>query len=327
MAATVRHGTLVYGIPMRSHRVQSSVESDVSLHVEDTGAGPPILFIHEFAGDHRSWEPQVRHFSRRFRCVTYAARGYPPSDVPEDLASYSQDLAVQDARDVIIQLGLAPTHVVGLSMGGFCALHLARESPDLVRSAAIAGVGYGAAYEVREAFRSECELIARAFDEEGSAQVATRYAVGPARVQYQNKDPRGHAEFQTMLAGHSSSGSALTMRGFQKERPSLFDFERDLAGLTVPLLIMVGDEDDGAVDTSVALKRLMPSSGLAVLPKSGHTLNLEEQSLFNSTLESFLFDVINGAWRERDPRSLSSSTTGMDDRSASAGGSEATARG
>jgi pimeloyl-ACP methyl ester carboxylesterase len=144
-------------------------------------------------------------------------------------------------------------------------------------------------------------------------------------VQYQNKDPRGHAQFETMLAGHSSAGSALTMRGFQKERPSLFDFERDLAGLSLPLLIMVGDEDDGAVETSVALKRLIPSSGLAVFPRSGHTLNLEEPSLFNATLESFLFDVITGAWRERDPRSLSSSTTGMDDRSASPRGSEATA--
>jgi pimeloyl-ACP methyl ester carboxylesterase len=156
--------TLVYGIPMRRHRVESSVESGVFLHVEDTGSGPSLLFIHEFAGDHRSWEPQVRHFSRRFRCVTYAARGYPPSDVPENLSSYSQELAVQDARDVIIQLDLAPTHVVGLSMGGFCALHLARESPDLVRSAAIAGVGYGAATGVREAFRRECVVIARAFE-------------------------------------------------------------------------------------------------------------------------------------------------------------------
>ncbi|HEX2154622.1 MAG TPA: alpha/beta hydrolase [Acidimicrobiia bacterium] len=310
---------------MRTHRVQSSVESSVSLHVEEVGSGPSLLFIHEFAGDHRSWEPQVRHFSRRFRCVTYAARGYPPSAVPDELSSYSQELAVQDAFDVITQLELAPTHVVGLSMGGFCALHLAREYPEMVQSAAIGGVGYGAAYKAREAFRRECEVIARAFEDEGSAQVAIRYAVGPARVQFQNKDPRGHAEFQAMLAGHSSVGSALTMRGFQKERPSLFDFESELAGLSVPLLIMVGDEDGGAVDTSLALKRLIPSSGLVVFPRSGHTLNLEEPSLFNTTLETFVFDVISGGWRPRDPRSLSSSTTGMDERSNSPRHSEATA--
>jgi pimeloyl-ACP methyl ester carboxylesterase len=102
------------------------------------------------------------------------------------------------------------------------------------------------------------------------------------------------------------------MRGFQKERPSIFDFTDELAQLAVPLLIMVGDEDDGAIDASVALKRLIPTAGLAIFPRSGHTLNLEEPTRFNSILESFLLDVSVGAWSERDPRSRSNSTTGMD---------------
>jgi pimeloyl-ACP methyl ester carboxylesterase len=301
----------VYDISMPTHRVHSTADA-VSLHVEETGSGPSLLFIHEFAGDHRSWEPQVRHFGRRFRCVTYAARGYPPSDVPEDLDSYSQALAIQDALDVITQLDLAPVHLVGLSMGGFCALHLARQHPDLIASAAIGGVGYGAAYESRDGFRRECETIARAFELEGSPDVATRYALGPSRVQFLNKDPRGHREFETMLAGHSPTGSALTMRGFQRERPSLWDFTDELSEMTVPLLILVGDEDEGAIEASVALKRLVPTAGLAVFPRSGHTLNLEEPALFDSTLDSFLLDVMSGAWRERDPRSRAASTTGMD---------------
>lgn len=301
----------MYDIPMAVHRVHSTVDG-VSLYVEETGSGPSLLFIHEFAGDHRSWEPQLRHFGRRFRSVTYSARGYPPSEVPEDIGSYSQEQAIQDCIDVITQLELAPVHLVGLSMGGFCALHVARKRPELVASAAIGGVGYGAAYEAREAFRRECETIARAFEEEGSAAVAERYARGPSRVQFQNKDPRGHLEFETMLANHSSVGSALTMRGFQKERPSIFDFTDELAELRVPLLIMVGDEDDGAIDASVAMKRLIPTAGLVMFASSGHTLNLEEPMHFNSTLESFLLDVAVGAWRARDPRSKSNSTTGMD---------------
>ena len=296
---------------MAFHRVHSTVDG-VSLHVEETGSGPSLLFIHEFAGDHRSWEPQLRHFGRRFRSVTYSARGYPPSEVPEEISFYSQEQAIQDCVDVINQLDLAPVHLVGLSMGGFCALHVARQRPKLVASATIGGVGYGAAYEAREAFRRECETIALAFEDEGSAEVAKRYARGPSRVQFLNKDPRGHLEFETMLAGHSPIGSALTMRGFQKERPSIFDFTDDLAELSVPLLILVGDEDEGAIDASVALKRLIPTAGLVTFPRSGHTLNLEEPMRFNSTLESFLHDVAVGAWRERDPRSKSNSTTGMD---------------
>lgn len=283
----------------------------MTLHVEETGSGTPILFIHEFAGDHRSWEPQVRHFSSSFRCVTYAARGYLPSSVPETVDAYSQQHAVQDALDILVELGLGPAHVVGLSMGGFCALHLALQAPQAVMSVAIGGVGYGAAPGKREAFREECEVIARAFEEEGAARVALRYALGPARVQYQNKSPSGHAEFTAMLAEHSSIGSALTMRGFQARRPPLFDYRQQLVQMSVPLLVMVGDEDDGAIDASLALKQIVPTCGLVVFPKTGHTLNLEEPALFNETLQSFLSQVEAGSWRERDPRSRSLSTTGM----------------
>ena len=56
----------------------------VNLFYEETGQGTPVIFVHEFAGDFRSWEPQVRHFSRRYRCITFNARGFPPSDVPDD---------------------------------------------------------------------------------------------------------------------------------------------------------------------------------------------------------------------------------------------------
>jgi pimeloyl-ACP methyl ester carboxylesterase len=294
-----------------THRVSSSIDDDVSLHVEETGSGPHLLFIHEFAGDHRSWAPQIRRFSPRYRCVTYAARGYPPSSVPERVEAYSQQHAVQDAIDVVRALDLGPVNVVGLSMGGYCALHIALQSPESVASVAIGGVGYGAAADSRPGFQEECEAIARAFETEGAPRVALRYAVGPARVQFQNKDPEGHAEFAAMLAEHSSVGSALTMRGFQKGRPSLFDFTHDLARMSMPVLVMVGDEDEGAIETSVALKRIILTAGLVVFPRSGHTLNLEEPALFNDTLDSFLNSVGAGSWRARDPRSLSTSTTGI----------------
>ena len=297
-------------------QVRVVADDQVGLHVEVTGRGSPILFIHEFAGDHRSWEPQVRYFSRRHRCITYAARGYPPSEVPADPSAYSQERAVADAVAVIDALDIRQAHAVGLSMGGFAALHLARTRPDRMLSATIAGVGYGSAYERRPAFQTECEVIARAFEEEGAEQVSKRYALGPARVQFAAKDPRGHAEFQQMLAQHSDVGSANTMRGFQRLRPSLYDFAEEFGMMEVPLLVMVGDEDDGAIDGSLMLKRTIPTAGLAVFPKTGHTLNLEEPALFNVLLEQFIATVSEGAWQRRDPRSLAESTTGMNEPSA-----------
>ena len=286
-------------------------DDGVALYAESTGAGQPLLFIHEFAGDHRSWEPQVRFFCPGYRCVTYAARGYPPSAVPEDPAAYSQQRAVVDAVAVLDGLGIDRAHVAGLSMGGFTALHLALRHPERVLSAVVAGAGYGAQPERAAAFRAECLATAAAFEAEGAPQVAQRYAIGPARVQFQRKNPRGWAEFAAALAGHSATGSALTMRGVQAARPSLYALRDDLATIAAPMLLVVGDEDEGCLEPALMLKRAIASAGLVVLPRTGHTANLEEPGVFNEAVDRFLAAVVRGAWRPRDPRSLSASTTGM----------------
>ncbi len=201
-------------------------DDGVRLYAESTGSGTPVLFIHEFAGDHRSWEPQVQYFSGAFRCITYSARGYPPSDVPADPSAYSQQRAVDDAIYVLDALGVRRAHVVGLSMGGFTALHLAMSAPGP------AAVGGGGRRGVRRAARAAGAVPARVRDHRGGVRdrgrerVAQRYAVGPARVQFQNKDQRGWAEFAAALGEHSSAGSALTMRGVQAARPSLYGLGR-----------------------------------------------------------------------------------------------------
>jgi pimeloyl-ACP methyl ester carboxylesterase len=286
-------------------------KDQAKLYFEVTGTGPPLLFIHEFAGDYRSWEPQVRFFSRGYRCITYNARGYPPSDVPDDVSAYSQDQATADAISVLDYLEIGRAHVIGLSMGGFCALHLGLQRPDRALSLVVAACGYGAQPERRLLFHEECETIARAFELEGANEVAKRYAVGPARVQFQNKNHAGWEEFAQRLAEHSSLGAALTMRGIQKNRPSLYALTDQLKKLSVPTLIVTGDEDDGCLEPALMLKRSIPSSGLAVLPRTGHTCNLEEPGSFNRLVQDFISAVESGHWGRRDPRSLSSSITGM----------------
>jgi pimeloyl-ACP methyl ester carboxylesterase len=290
-----------------------TADDGVRLYVEEVGGGHPLIFIHEFAGDHRSWAPQVEHFRRHYRCIVYAARGYPPSDVPPDLLSYSQERAAADALAVLDGLAIERAHVVGLSMGGFCALHLGLRAPERTNSIVAAGVGYGAAPEAQERFRGECAVIAERFRSEGAAGFAPQYAVGPARVQLQNRNPEAWEEFADALAEHSSEGAALTMLGVQSRRPSLYALDDELRRLHVPTLILAGDEDDGCLEASLMLKRTVPSAGLVILPRTGHTTNLEDPDAFNRVIEDFLAAVERGEWGDRDPRSQTGSITGIED--------------
>ncbi len=289
----------------------AETDDRVKLYYEETGRGYPLIFVHEFAGDCRSWEPQVRYFSRRYRCITFNARGFPLSDVPEDVSMYSQAGACDDVKAVLDQLDLAEAHIVGLSMGGFAALHFGLNHPAAARSLVVAGCGYGAEPDRRERFRKEAEATAQRFETEGAEAFAKTYATGPTRVQFQNKDPRGWQEFADILAEHSTTGLALTMRGIQKERPGLWDLEEGMKNLTVPTLIITGDEDDPCLVPGIFMKRTIPSSGLVVIPKAGHTINLEEPEAFNRAVAEFLALVEAGRWGLRDPRSMTESILGQ----------------
>jgi pimeloyl-ACP methyl ester carboxylesterase len=286
-------------------------DDGVRLYFEETGSGRPVIFVHEFAGDLRSFEPQMRHFGKRYRAVAYNARGFPPSDVPEHVSSYSQMRAADDILAVLEHIGERQAHIVGLSMGGFATLHFGLRHPQRALSLCIGGCG--AEPDKRETFRAEADVIARTLRTEGMAAFAERYAYGPTRVQYQNKDPRGHAEFKAMLAEHSAVGSANTQQGVQKERPSLYTLVEEMKRITVPALIINGDEDWPCLLPGVLMKQSIPSAALAVMPNCGHAINLEEPDEYNTIVGNFLAQVDSGRWPQRDPRAVSASITGMKD--------------
>ncbi len=286
-------------------------DDGVRLHYEETGSGTPLIFVHEFAGDWRSWEPQVRYFGRHYRCIAYCARGYPPSDVPESLERYSQARARDDIRAVLDHLHIDKAHVVGLSMGGFATLHFGFAYPERSRSRVVAGAGHGAAPGAREKFRAECAGVAQFFEQMGAAAAAERYTLAPTRVQFQNKDPRGWAEFAAHMKEHSATGSANTLRGYQMERPSLWDLVDEMKRLAVPTLIVTGDEDEPCLEPALLMKRSIATAALVVMPRTGHTVNLEEPDLFNRTLADFFLAVDNGRWSARDPRSTAGGVMGF----------------
>jgi pimeloyl-ACP methyl ester carboxylesterase len=290
---------------------QLLTDDGVRLHYEEAGAGAPIVLVHEFAGDSRSFEPQMRYFARRYRTIAYNARGYPPSEVPAEAERYSQERARDDIRSVLDALGIAKAHIVGLSMGGFATLHFGLEYPERAISLVVAGCGYGAEPDKRRLFAEETAKTAALIEEKGVDAWSTVYALGPARVQFQNKDPRGWAEFAAQLAEHSREGSARTMRGVQARRPSLWDLQERMRALSVPTLVITGDEDEPCLEPGLLMKRTIPSAALVVFPNTGHAVNLEEPELFNRSCADFFHQVESGRWPRRDPRSQSSSILGM----------------
>jgi pimeloyl-ACP methyl ester carboxylesterase len=278
----------------------------VRLYYEEAGRGMAIVFVHEFSGDFRSWEAQMRHFSRRYRCVAFNARGYPPSEVPASPSKYSHTLASDDIANVMRHLGIARAHIIGCSMGAYATLMFGLRHPRRALSLTTVGAGAGGILDPRQRaqFLRDTEANARRFEAEGLEGAAKRYRKAPNRIQLENKDPRAFREFFERFSEHSAVGHANTLRGVQLRRPPLYTMEKQLARLKVPLHAFVGDEDESALNPSLFIKRTCSAARLTVVPATGHLVNVEEPDLFNRMAGDFLTLVDSGRWRPRDPRSI-----------------------
>jgi len=280
-----------------------TAQDGTRLYYEEAGQGTPVIFVHEYAGDYRTWEMQMRYFSRAHRCVTYSQRGYPPSDVPADPAKYSQDIARNDVLALMDALKIEKAHIVGHSMGAYTALHVGINAPARCISVVAAGCGWGSTPDVkkREEMKALAAEVGKMFANEGIAAAAAKYADAPMRQAQKNKDPRGYAEFARMLADHSAEGHAHTMLNLQLKRPTLWEMEAVLKKFFVPLLIIVGDEDEPCIDGSVFLKRTVPTAGLLMIPRSGHNVPTEEPAAFNAALADLFASAEAGRWLAHKP--------------------------
>jgi pimeloyl-ACP methyl ester carboxylesterase len=276
----------------------------VKLFYEESGAGHPIVFVHEFGSDYREWEGQIRHFSRTNRCIAYNARGYPPSDVPDDVNLYGWETSVDDIVTVMHALGIARAHVVGLSMGAYAALQLGLRYPEKASAIVAASVGSGSAPSQRESWLKEMAGHAHGFRKRGMDAMAQEMASNPTRIQLKYKDPKRWIEFVDHLRQHSAPGMANTMERFQIARPSLYDFQDQFSRMRIPVLLAVGDEDVPCLETTLMLQTTIPDAGLWICPNSGHVINLEEPAAFNAQVERFLTSVERGSSRPKPDERL-----------------------
>ena len=266
----------------------------VDLYYEDTGQGIPLVWSHEFGGDYRTWEPQVRYFARRYRVVTYNHRGYPPSGVPKTAAGYSQDLLVEDLRQLLQHLGLGAVHLAGCSMGANMARDFALAHPGMTRSLTMIGAGAGSVN--REEFLKAQAATAAALDRDGIPALLRNLDGAATRAAFKQKDPRGFAEFLRYAGEHDAQACAHLAREVMSKRKTVLELEAGLKALRVPTLIMVGDQDTPCVEPSLLMRGLIPHAGLVTFAACGHTPNIEEPGLFNLHMSEFLAAVDGGRW-------------------------------
>jgi pimeloyl-ACP methyl ester carboxylesterase len=272
----------------------SATINGVELYYEETGRGFPLVWCHEFGGDCRSWEPQVRYFSRRYRVVTWNYRGYPPSAVPADPAAYSVEILVEDLRALLRHLGIARAHIGGLSLGGGITLNFGLRHPEMAASLVVAAAGSGTVG--RPEFLAGCARQIELYRAGGIAAKARWFAEQPSRRGFAAKDPRGWAEFLAGIERHSVEGSVHMLSEIQMKRKTIVELEPELRRLPVPTLVVVGDQDDPCLEPALFMTRHIPHAGLCVVPMTGHTVNIEEPALFNQAVAEFLAGVESGVW-------------------------------
>jgi pimeloyl-ACP methyl ester carboxylesterase len=272
----------------------------VKLNVIEKGEGHPVVFLHEFAGNANSWAPQFRRLARKYRCIAYNARGYSPSDVPQDENLYGQEISIADLGGLLDALQIEKAHLVGLSMGAYTSLVYAMRNPGRVTALVAASGGSGSSVDPAKVQAFQTESRARADRILSNwTEVVKEMTTSPARLQLKRKDPKGYDRFVRDMNEASPRGSAMTMRKVQAERPTLTGMGPELQAMTTPTLLIAGDEDEACIDINIFLKRHMPCAGLAMMPKAGHLVNLEDPTAFNTLIETFFAQAEAGAWPRR----------------------------
>ncbi len=268
----------------------------VEIFYQEKGVGAPVILLHEFADDFRSWESLTERLCNDYKVISINNRGYPPSEIPEHQDDYSQEILVNDLHTFMNEMSIEKAHIGGLSMGGGTTLVFGLKYPERTSSMIIAGAGSGS--NPSEGFVEMIEFYSSKLISDGM-QALDSYIRGETRTQLIRKDARAFERFRSRLLDHSNLGSALTFQGVQKNRKSVYDYEDEIKKCQIPVLILVGDEDSPCIEPALFMKENFPKSGLVTFPQSGHAINIEEPSLFNRVIENFLTKVDQGDWALR----------------------------
>ena len=263
----------------------------LKLWFEDHGEGHPVIWLHEFGGEPASWDFQLAHFAKSYRCITYAARGFQPSETPQAMEMYGQHQATADVAAVLDHLKICQAHLVGTSMGSFTSLDFALEHPERVLSLTLVGNSSGPRTdEERERYRRDWvgyEIREREkFGGRGAVGVLER---DPAYHAFQKNLPSVWREYAKRLSAQSLTGSVNILKTLHWNRRSIWADEARLRATTCPVLLVHGDEDYYLVgETNHYLEQVTPGASRTLFESTGHLVNIERANHFNRLLDDHL---------------------------------------
>jgi pimeloyl-ACP methyl ester carboxylesterase len=265
---------------------------DIRLYFENHGRGPALVLAHGFACGVRSWDPQLRGLTDRYRVIVYDARGHGLSEAPREASAYSQQHMVDDLCGLMNHLGLDTAAVGGLSMGGNVALNFAFAHPERVSALIVADTGAGSDDTARMVARS---LQGADVLESDGIEAYVDWAMShPAFARFVSRGAEEERFMRSCLMTNRAHGIALSTRGVQAKRPSIYALEPQLRRLEMPALLIVGEHDEACLPVHAFMARTIANASHHVLAGAGHLTNLEAPEGFNRLVAEFLDAYVVG---------------------------------
>ncbi len=275
------------GRPRRGGRAARVLVDGIALGVESVGEGPPLLLLHGFTGSARTWDPCVAALQSAVRVVAVDLVGHGRSDAPADPARYRMERCMGDLARVLDRLGIERTGVLGYSMGGRVALHLAAAYPErvaaLVLESASPGLADPAEREARS--RSDQELAA-SIEREGIEWFVDCWERLPLFASQAALSETARRRLRAQRLQNRPHGLANSLRGMGAgAQEPLWD---RLATVVMPTLVVVGELDARFRVAGARMAASMPRASLEVVPQAGHAVHLERPADFTARVLAFL---------------------------------------
>ena len=258
----------------------------LSLYAEAHGEGPPIVFSCAFSTSHENWRPQVEPLVQAgHRVILWDYRGHGLSNAPHDPAAYTMDKVVDDlGRLLEWGAGGQPAVLAGLSFGGLASLHYSARQLASVRGLVLVATGPGFKNaEAAAKWQARADRSA-GFIETKGFEAFVHGKAGPTCIGRDPELPAARAAGQAIIA-QDSVAVGLFGRNVTGPAPSVID---ELAGIEVPALVVVGEDDPGFHQAAEVMAAKLPQARSVRVEGGGHILNIEVADDFNAMLVDFL---------------------------------------